>query len=117
MFSTPLISCSRGAATVSEMTLGVAPAYVVRTTTVGGTTSGYSEIGSLNMQIAPTIKVITDKTAANTGRSMKKWANFIGESLAGLLFCINGIALALFRRFLRRRCGRTSCRGIETFHP
>ena len=46
MFSVPLISCSSGAATVSAITLGLAPGYWARTTTVGGTTSGYSEIGS-----------------------------------------------------------------------
>ena len=48
MFSTPLISCSSGAATVSAITFGFAPGYCARTTTVGGTTSGYSEIGSWN---------------------------------------------------------------------
>ena len=42
MPSTPLICCSRGDATVSAMTFGFAPGYEVRTTTVGGTTSGYS---------------------------------------------------------------------------
>ena len=45
MSSTPLIACSSGDATVSAMTCGLAPGYMARTTTVGGTTSGYSLIG------------------------------------------------------------------------
>ena len=36
MFSTPLTSCSIGAATVSATTLALAPGYVVVTETVGG---------------------------------------------------------------------------------
>src|SRR5215207_2308465 len=41
MFSTPLICCSIGAATVSATTLALAPGYVVVTTTVGGVMAGY----------------------------------------------------------------------------
>ena len=40
------ISHSSGEATVSPITLGLAPGKSARTTTVGGTTSGYSLIGS-----------------------------------------------------------------------
>ncbi len=47
MSSTPLISCSIGAATVSDTVWAEAPGYCVVTTTVGGTTCGYSEIGSV----------------------------------------------------------------------
>ncbi len=54
------------------MTLGFAPGYTARTTTVGGTTSGYSAIGSRNNAIAPAIVMKADRTAAKTGRSMKK---------------------------------------------
>ena len=46
MPSTPLICSSIGVATVSAITFGLAPGYCARTTTDGGTTSGYSEIGS-----------------------------------------------------------------------
>ena len=46
MFSVPLICSSSGDATVSAITLGLAPGNCAFTTTVGGTTSGYSEIGS-----------------------------------------------------------------------
>ena len=47
MSSTPLISCSMGAATVSDTVCADAPGYCVVTTTVGGTTCGYSETGSV----------------------------------------------------------------------
>ncbi len=46
MFSVPLICSSSGEATVSAITLGLAPGNCAFTTTVGGTTSGYSEIGN-----------------------------------------------------------------------
>src|SRR5690606_18035462 len=77
MFSTPLISCSSGAATVSAITLGLAPGYCAFTTIVGGTTSGYWLMGSRHMAMAPIRKMMIDSTAAKIGRSMKKRANFI----------------------------------------
>src|SRR6185437_2574381 len=46
------------------------------TTTVGGTTSGYSLIGSLNTAIEPVITNSSDSTAAMIGRSTKNWAMF-----------------------------------------
>ena len=45
MSSTPLISCSRGAATVSATTSAEAPGYVALTTMVGGAISGYWATG------------------------------------------------------------------------
>ena len=80
MSSTPLISCSRGAATVSAITCGLAPGYWARTTTVGGTTSGYSEMGSWKAEIAPMTKMTIESTPAKMGRSTKKRAIFIAES-------------------------------------
>src|SRR4051812_46321656 len=77
MSSTPLISCSNGAATVSAIVFGLAPGNWARTTTVGGTTSGYSEIGSKNADSAPKTKITTDRTPAKIGRSTKKCANFM----------------------------------------
>ena len=77
MSSTPLISCSSGAATVSAITLGFAPGYCARTCTDGGTTSGYWLIGSRHMAMAPTRKTMIDSTAAKIGRSMKKRANLM----------------------------------------
>ncbi|MNS63062.1 hypothetical protein D3C72_961470 [compost metagenome] len=77
MSSTPLICSSSGEATVSAITLGLAPGYCARTTTEGGTTSGYSEIGSLNIEMAPIRKISTDSTPAKMGRSIKNLERFI----------------------------------------
>src|SRR5688500_13410171 len=71
MFSTPLIASSSGAATVSAMVFGFAPGYTARTTTDGGTTSGYSVIGRRGSAIRPATKMMIDSTAAKIGRSMK----------------------------------------------
>src|SRR6185295_14612066 len=43
MSSTPTISCSSGAATVSEITFGLAPGYAARTTTEGANPKVISE--------------------------------------------------------------------------
>src|SRR5262245_8232372 len=79
MSSTPLIACSSGEATVSAMTCGFAPGYRARTTTVGGTTSGYSLIGRSFREIAPAMKMIADKTPAKIGRLTKKLEKFTGN--------------------------------------
>src|SRR5256885_11335653 len=71
MPSTPLICSSSGVATVSAITLGLAPGYWARTTTDGGATSGYSEIGSPPMAIRPAISISSESTPAKIGRSMK----------------------------------------------
>src|SRR5215218_1484890 len=81
MFSMPLIDSSSGCATVSAITFGFAPGYWARTTTDGGTTSGYSEIGSLKMAIRPATKIITDSTAAKIGLSAKNREKFMAYSL------------------------------------
>src|SRR5690606_13282340 len=70
--STPLMASSSGVATVSAITFGLAPGYTVRTTTEGGTTSGYSPTGSSGIAIRPAAKITIDSTAAKIGRSMKK---------------------------------------------
>jgi len=49
---------------------------LARTTTVGGTTSGYSLIGSWNTAMEPVITNSSDSTAAMMGRSTKNWAMF-----------------------------------------
>src|SRR3982074_2138476 len=77
MPSTPLICSSSGAATVSAITFGLAPGYWARTTTDGGTTSGYSEIGSLKIDSRPATKTMIDRTAAKIGLSIKKREKFI----------------------------------------
>src|SRR3990170_1630396 len=76
MSSTPLIASSSGVATVSAMTLGFAPGYCARTTTDGGTTSGYSEIGKPRNAIRPAISISSDSTPAKIGRSMKNLDRF-----------------------------------------
>jgi hypothetical protein len=72
MFSTPLISCSMGAATVSATTLALAPGYNAETCTTGGVTSGYWAIGRASKATPPMIVNTIDKTIAKIGRSMKK---------------------------------------------
>ena len=85
MFSTPLICSSSGVATVSAITFGFAPGYCACTTTDGGTTSGYSEIGRRNIAIRPPTKMMIDSTAAKIGRSMKNREMFMGTP-CGFLF-------------------------------
>src|SRR5262245_54160034 len=77
MSSTPLIASSSGVATVSAITFGFAPGYTVRTTTDGGTTSGYSPIGSSGIAISPAAKITIESTAAKIGRSMKNFEKSI----------------------------------------
>src|SRR5262245_15850203 len=94
MSSTPLTSCSIGTATVSAMTSAEAPGNVALMLTVGGTISGYSEIGSDCWAIAPAIVTINESTVAKTGRSIKKSQNRIGHPIlqeAGYL-----VAIAMF---------------------
>src|SRR4051812_18503999 len=81
MFSAPLICSSSGVATVSAMTLGLAPGNWAFTMTDGGTTSGYSEIGNWNIAIKPARKMATEITPAKIGRSIKNLDRFIGASL------------------------------------
>src|SRR5215469_8696796 len=77
MFSTPLICCSRGVATVRDTVSAEAPGYVVVTSTVGGTISGYCATG--NTSRAPSPRSVTNvlRTIAKCGRSMKKCAKRI----------------------------------------
>src|SRR5216683_3533420 len=44
---------------------------------VGGTTSGYSLIGSRHIAIRPTIKMMLESTPAKIGRRMKKSEKFM----------------------------------------
>src|SRR6516164_9412013 len=75
MFSTPLISCSNGVATVRDTVSADAPGYDAVTCTVGGTISGYRAIGRIAR--APRPKDITKmlSTVAKRGRSIKKWVS------------------------------------------
>ncbi len=86
MPSTPLICSSSGVATVSAMVLGLAPGNSAFTTTEGGTTSGYSEIGSCVSAIRPARKMTTEITPAKIGRSMKNLDRFTGVSLVLIMW-------------------------------
>src|SRR5690606_14047305 len=61
-------------------TLGLAPGNSARTTTVGGTTSGYSLIGSWNSEMAPPMRITSDSTAAKIGRLTKNCEKFMTHS-------------------------------------
>src|SRR3954470_17846108 len=50
--------------------------------TVGGTTSGYSLMGSCVSEIAPTRKMMIERTPAKIGRLMKKSEIFMGKAVA-----------------------------------
>src|SRR4051812_22073656 len=84
MPSTPLICCSSGPATVSAITFGFAPGYAVRTTTVGGTTLGYSLIGNWKRASPPPATISSERTAAKIGRSMKNREKFMASSLGAV---------------------------------
>src|SRR5215468_1105381 len=77
MFSTPLICCSSGVATVRATVSADAPGYTVVICTVGGTISGYCATG--NTSRAPSPRSVTNvlRTIAKRGRSMKKCARRI----------------------------------------
>src|SRR5271156_994471 len=76
-FSTPLICCSSGVITVSAMVFGEAPGYCPLTTTVGGTISGYSLMGSSGMARRPATVIRIARTEAKIGRSMKNEEMFM----------------------------------------
>ncbi len=90
-----------GVATVSAMTRGDAPGYWARTTTVGGTTSGYSEIGSARSASNPETKIRIESTPANTGRSMKKRDRFMDGVPLSLRQGLGGVGRS-HRHVLRR---------------
>src|SRR6266545_870828 len=53
---------------------------------VGGTTSGYSLIGSRHMAIKPMVKITIESTPAKIGRRMKKWEKFISFDFSGVVW-------------------------------
>src|SRR5918993_1448193 len=55
---------------------------MARTTTEGGTTSGYSLIGSTNMAIPPARKITIESTLAKIARSMKNLEKCIARASA-----------------------------------
>src|SRR3546814_12693085 len=108
MSSTPFMASSRGVATVAAMTFGLAPGYWARTTTDGGTTSGYSEIGSARRASRPETKMSIDRTPAKIGRSMKNLERFMSRSRGE-----GGDAVSALGEIVRARLGKigtASCR-------
>ncbi|MNS84688.1 hypothetical protein D3C72_1185230 [compost metagenome] len=73
MSSTPLIFCSKGAATVSEITEAEAPGYFVVTLTCGGTIGGYCSIGKAKIEASPAIIIMRERTVEKTGLSIKNF--------------------------------------------
>src|SRR5512147_1033926 len=74
MFSTPLICCSSGVATVRATVSADAPGYTVVICTVGGTISGYCATGNTSRAPNPRSTTNVLRTIAKRGRSMKKCA-------------------------------------------
>src|SRR5579864_9055816 len=74
MFSTPLICCSSGVATVRATVSADAPGYTVVISTVGGTISGYWATGNISRAPSPRSVMNVLSTTAKRGRSMKKCA-------------------------------------------
>ena len=74
MFSTPLIFCSSGVATDASTSVALAPMKVVVTWIIGGTISGYCEIGRPLMATTPSRTVMIEITIATMGRLTKKRA-------------------------------------------
>src|SRR5207302_8371769 len=115
MFSVPLICSSSGVATVSAMVWGLAPGNCAVTTTEGGTTSGYSEIGSWVMAIRPARKMTTEITPAKIGRSMKNFDKFtsgplqVSDGLDG----VQSVRRRLYGLWRNCRAGRQFLQSIQ----
>src|SRR5690606_26678217 len=116
MSSTPLIDSSSGEATVAAITLGLAPGYCARTTTEGGTTSGYSEMGSWNMANRPASSTATDSTPAKIGRSMKNLEIFM-LGFRGLFQVGRGGLYSGRRRVHGHEIGGDHFPGAHTLQP
>src|SRR6185437_14545666 len=96
MFSTPLICCSSGVATVRDTVSAEAPGYCVVICTVGGTISGYCEMGRKTLS-----------TVAKIGLSMKVWVtarSCVQPVLSALSFSALpvGAGIEMDGAFLRR---------------
>src|SRR6516164_7577268 len=106
MFSTPLISCSSGVATVRATVSADAPGYDAVTFTVGGTISGYCATGRIVS--APSPKSVTKmlSTVAKRGRSMKKCVRrMLSGSVLVVALCSSVADRAVLWRDFRPRSG------------
>src|ERR1700678_331295 len=109
MPSTPLIACSSGLATVSAMTVRFATGYFAFTITVGGTTSGYSLIGSCGNAIRPARKIRAESTPAKIGRLMKNCESF----MISMHHVKGNGRLGNTRDRIGRACGRCRVRRLH----
>src|SRR6516162_2092040 len=106
MFSTPLICCSSGVATVRATVSADAPGSDVVTLTVGGTISGYWATGRIASAPKPIVVTKMLSTVAKRGRSMKKCVRRMSWTrVLALLFARGGVTdrAALWRDFCSRR--------------
>src|SRR5258706_13427997 len=83
MFSTPLMACSSGVATVRATTSAEAPGYAVVIWTVGGTMFGYWATGRDAAAANPNTMMEILMTAAQRGCSMKKCERFMARLRPG----------------------------------
>src|SRR5579859_3762093 len=114
MFSVPLICSSSGVATVSAMVWGLAPGNCAVTTTEGGTTSGYSEIGNWVMAIRPAKKMTTEITPAKIGRSIKNFDRFTSAPLSrGGQVMASLVGRRLYRLRHNRRARRQFLQTVQ----
>ncbi len=91
MFSTPMTSCSIGAATVSATTVALAPGYVAFTSTVGGVISGNWATGNTPTATAPAMTITMDITLAKIGCSMKNLEIILGPLYSILIRLFGGL--------------------------
>ena len=111
MFSTPLICCSIGVATVAATTSALAPGYWPETLMIGGAISGYCATGSRENDTPPRMTNTIETTAAKIGRSMKKCEMRIfwpQPALASLPPLAGGVPSC---------CGVTDCPGRARIRP
>jgi hypothetical protein len=92
MFSTPLIFCSSGVATDASTSVALAPMKVVVTWIIGGTISGYCEMGRPLMATTPSRTVMMEITIATIGRLTKKRAMVYFTSTAAGAVLAAGVA-------------------------
>ena len=112
MFSTPLICCSIGVATVAATTSALAPGYWPVTLMIGGAISGYCATGRRENDTPPMITKKIETTAAKIGRSMKKCEMRITAYQSALT---SPAGLAVRRAPRRRRVAPAS--SAATFMP
>src|SRR5262245_16382552 len=88
--------------TVSAIVLGEAPGYCPETTTVGGTISGYSLMGSRGSPKYPATRMMIEITEAKMGRSMKNEEMLTEHPPA------RGFAMTWSQRFLENQAARAA---------